>query len=149
MPLTCNAVGDVLALIQLAIEIAKFLAEYRNAPAECRALLQDLRSMERLLAIALPTIRDIKDAALKEAVMEHRASSRSVFRMPSTLVAEFRSASDDVPVNRGRNWRTTVSKFVTNQSERIMWAMKRNANAEACRVAIAQSFEPLVLALLL
>ena len=149
MPLTCNAVGDVLALIQLAIEVAKFLAEYRNAPAECRALLQDLRSMERLLAIALPTIRDIKDAALKEAVMERLRIVSQRVQDALNLVAEFRSASDDVPVNRGRNWRTTVSKFVTNQSERIMWAMKRNANAEACRVAIAQSFEPLVLALLL
>jgi len=149
MSLTCKAVGDVLALIQLAIEIAKFVAEYRSAPAECRALLQDLRSMERLLAIALPTIRDIKDAARKDAVLERlRIVSQNV-QDALDLAAEFRSASDQVPAGRGRNWGTTIFRCVTKQSERVMWEMKRNANAEACRVAIAQSFEPLVLALLL
>ena len=149
MPLTCNAVDDVLAPIQLAIEIAKFVAEYRNAPAECRALLQDLRSMERLLAIALPTIRNIKDAALKEAVMERMHIVSQRVQDALNVVAEFRSASAEVPAGRGRNWRTTIIRCITAQSERIMWALKRNGNAEACRVAIAQSFEPLVLALLL
>ena len=38
MPLTCNAFGDVLALMELAIVIAKVLNDCRAAPAECRAL---------------------------------------------------------------------------------------------------------------
>jgi len=149
MPITCNAVGDVLALIQLAIEIAKFVADYRNAPEECQALLQDLRSMERLLAIAQPTIRSITDLALKEAVMERLRITSERIQDALDHVAVFPSSLDSAPVDRRRSWRTTFVKCVTKQSERIMWALKRGGNVEACRIAIAQSFEPLNLALLL
>jgi len=149
MPLTCNAVGDVIAVIQLAIHIAEFLADYRDAPSECRALLQDLRSMEHLLASAQPTIHGIKDTALKDVVMERlRIVSRRV-QDALDLVAKFRSAIDSSPADPNRKWRTAIVKFATKQSERVVWALKRSRNAEACRVAINQSMEPLTLALLL
>jgi len=149
MPLTCNAVGDVLALIQLAIDIARFVADYRHAPSECRALLQDLRSMERLLALAQPTILAIKDAALKEATAERLRIVSQRVQDALNLVVKFRSAFDNAPVDPRSKWRATIVKWVTKQSEKVAWALKRNGDAEACRVAIAQSFEPLTLALLL
>ena len=102
--------------------------------------------MELLLAIAQPEIRDIKDLTLKEAVMKRL---RTVSERALGHVAEFSSPLDSVPADRRRNWRMTFVKSVTKPYERIMCALKRSSNAEACRVAIAQSYEPLVLALLL
>jgi len=149
MPLSCNAVGDILALIKLAIDIATFVADFLDAPCECRALLQDLRSIERLLALAQPIIRAIEQEALQELVMDRLRIVSQRVQDGLELVAKFRSALDTSPIEPRSKWRATVVRWTTKTAERVVWALKRNMNAEACRVAIAQSFEPLVFALLL
>jgi len=149
MPLTCNAVGDVLALIQLAIDVSKFLSDCRGAPAECRALCDELRSLERLLVLSKPTILALQDESLRELVAERLRMVSTHIDEGLRLVIKFSSAFDvSMPADPAQSWRTTMLHWVTKASQSVQWRLRRSADATACRMAIAHSFQPLTFAVL-
>jgi len=149
MPLTCNSVGDVLALIKLAIDIAKFLNDCRGAPAECRALYDELHSLERLLTLSKPTILRLKDEGLCGLVAGRLQMLSARIEEGLQLVVKFHSALDVSATSRPpRSRRTTVVRWVTKAFQSVEWTLKKSADAKACRVTIAQSFEPLIFSLL-
>jgi len=149
MTLTCNAVGDVLALIHLAIDIAKFLNDCHGAPAECRALCNELRSLERLLALSKPTILALRNEYLRELVKERLQIVSTRIEEGLQFIINFDSAFDvSVAADSAQCWRTTMLRWATKTSQSIKWRLRQSADAAACRVAIAQSVEPLIFSLL-
>jgi len=149
MMLSCNAVGDLLALIKLAIDIAKFLNDCRGAPAECCALCNELRALERMLTISKPTILALQDACLREIVAERMQMVSAHIEEALQLVTQFGSAFD-VPVTTSpiQNRCTTLLRWATKAFQSVEWELRRYADVKACRVAISQSLEPLTFALL-
>ena len=146
MTLTCNAVGDVLALIKLAIEIAEFLNDCRGAPAECRMFSNEPRSLERLLALSKPTIIALRDESLREVVAERLQMVSARIEEGLQLIVKFRSTFD--ATRPTQSWRTTLLRWSTKAFQSVEWTLRRSADAKACRVIIAQSFKPLIFLLL-
>ncbi|KAH7103270.1 hypothetical protein BKA62DRAFT_697920 [Auriculariales sp. MPI-PUGE-AT-0066] len=146
-PITCNAVGDIIALVQLAITIVEFIGECKGAPQDCLELCQELRSLERLLAVAQSIIAEIRNEKHREIVTERlRIVGRHVAE-GLDLVAEFDTA---FTASDSRNGRKSRFAFLCKKTgQRVMWKLKRKVNAEACRVIIARCLEPLMVALLL
>jgi len=148
MSLSCNAVGDIIALVQLGIKIAEVLSESRNAPAACRALCNDLRSLERLIAISRPTIDGLKDHTLQQLVSE-RLDDVSHQRLDGLkLICNFDTAFDVSAHYTEPHWRQTLRYWVKMSKQSITWTLNHNASARDARVSIAQSFTSLIFAVL-
>ena len=50
IPLTCNAVGDILALATLVLDLARALSESSGSPSEYRAFTAELNSLNIVLS---------------------------------------------------------------------------------------------------
>ncbi|KAH7103275.1 hypothetical protein BKA62DRAFT_697928 [Auriculariales sp. MPI-PUGE-AT-0066] len=145
--ITCSAVGDIVALVQLAIKIVEFIGECKDAPQDCLALCQELRSLERLLAVAKSTIAAIRSEEHREIVTERICVVGRHVAEGLDLVAEFNTAFTASDSHNG--WKSRLISWSNKTQQLVMWKLKRKANAEAFRVTIARCFEPLIFALLL
>jgi len=148
MPITCNAVGDIIALVQLGIKIADVLNESRNAPADCRALCNDLRSLERLVTQSQPTIDGLQDHKLRELVRERLENVSRQIMDGLKLICNFNTAFDASINLAEHHWRQVVKYWARKSKQSINWALKHNASARDARATIAQSFTSLIFALL-
>jgi len=148
MPISCNAVGDIIALVQLGIKVAEVLSESRKAPADCRALCNDLRSLERLIALSHRTIDELQDLTLQEVVIERLNDVSQQILDALKLICNFDAAFDVSAINTEREWHQILQHWGKRTKQSIDWALKHNASARDARVAISQSFTSLIFALL-
>jgi len=148
MPISCNAVGDIIALVQLGIKIAEVLSESRKAPADCRALCDDLRSLERLIALSRPTIDELRDHKLRELVSERLNDVSHQILGGLKVICNFDAAFDVSADHMERDWRQIIYYWGKVSKQSIIWAVKGNASARDARVKIAQSFTSLIFAVL-
>jgi len=148
MPISCNAVGDIIALVQLGIKVAEVLSESRKAPTNCRALCNDLRSLERLIALSRRTIDELQDLTLRETVIERLNDVSRQILDGLKLICNFDAAFDVSADHTERDWRQTLRHWGGVSKQSIAWALKHNASARDARAAIAQSYTSLIFALL-
>jgi len=105
--------GDVLALVRLAINRTTCSAVHRETPSECRVLLQDLLSMERILTGTNSMMCEIECSPPENPAMEQlRAALRRV-QNDLDLVAKFPSGSNQL-VAREHVHEARVAKVSTN-----------------------------------
>jgi len=149
MPISCNAVGDIIALVQLAIKVAQTLNDARKAPAECRALCNDLRALERLIALSRPAIDGLDSYQLREPVDERLYEVCAAIMAGLELIVDMDTAFDGAGSKSGLDRRQCFNRWMRKARQSTTWALKGNANAREARVAIAQSFTTLTYALLM
>ena len=71
IPITCNAVGDILALAALVLDAIRALNDARGSAAEHRRFKSDLKGLHTILEAAARVAKDTVDDALrKELVRE-------------------------------------------------------------------------------
>ena len=148
MPVSCSSVGDIIALVQLGIKIVDVLNESRKAPADCRALCNDLRSLERLIALSQPAIDGLQDHTLRELVNEHLESVSRHILDGLRLVCNFDTAFDTSTDHARRHLRQSLRHWATKSKQSIIWALRHNPSARDARATIAQGFTSLIFALL-
>jgi len=150
MPITCNAVGDLLALVELAIKVANTLNEARKAPAECRALLSELQALQSLVELSRPMIEVSTDETLRRFVDQRLCAVTQRILDGLALVVDLDIAQD--PTRASTDVRETltgkIKRWARVSKECLQHALKKNASARECREAIAQSFTSLIYALL-
>ncbi|VDC01543.1 unnamed protein product [Peniophora sp. CBMAI 1063] len=113
IPITCNAVGDILALVTLFLDIARALDEARGSPAKWRALNSELKSLHIVLASVARVAEHTTDTLLRdEIVREVNRCSDDVHRALER-VAEFstlgRDESPDDVCSIKTSWPMTCS----------------------------------------
>ncbi|KAI0029116.1 hypothetical protein K488DRAFT_89074, partial [Vararia minispora EC-137] len=67
LPITCNAVGDIIAILTIISNIVQSLNESRGAPAEYRDFIHELESMQ----IVLPQISNIAESSSDATVRDY------------------------------------------------------------------------------
>jgi len=93
-PITCNAIGDILAVASLILSIAKALDESRGAPAEYRAFVAELHSLGHLLNSIYRVTDGCADAELRRQIVKEVASTATDIHSALDKVAVFNSLSD-------------------------------------------------------
>ena len=150
MPITCNAVGDLLALVELAIKIANTLNEARKAPAECRVLLSELQALQSLVELSRPMVEVLTDETLRRLVDQRLYAVTQRIHDGLALVVDL-DIAQDTPHARSSTQQTLarkIKRWSRLSTESLRYALKKNADAHECREAISQSFTSLIYALL-
>jgi len=148
MPISCNAVGDIIALVQLAIYVAQTLSDTRKAPAECRALCNELRALERLIALSRPAIDGLDSDQLRGLVDERLYEVCAAIMAGLELIVDMDTAFDGAGRNESLDRRQRFSRWIRKARQNTTWALKEKASAREARAAIAQCFTTLNYALL-
>ncbi|VDB87231.1 unnamed protein product [Peniophora sp. CBMAI 1063] len=88
IPITCNAVGDILALATLVLDITHALNESRGSPAKYRALNSELKSLHIVLASVAAEVdrcgsevRSARERIARFSDLGRDASSEDVIRI--------------------------------------------------------------------
>ena len=109
-PITCNAVGDILALAGLALDMAKALNEIHGSPASYRALRSELESLHIVLASVHRAAELTNDTLLREQIVSQIKRYEYSIRSALERIAKFSAlgragaADDSVPVKVKRQW---------------------------------------------
>jgi len=120
MPISCNAVGDIIALVQLGIKITEVLNESRKAPADCRALCNDLRSLEQLIAHSRPTIDGLRDYMLLQLVNERLNDVSRQILDGLKLIYNFDTAFSVSSAYKGQHWRQNLHHWAIKSKQSII-----------------------------
>ena len=141
-PISCNAVGDIIALVQLACQIVTALNESRGAQAECRELFAQLTSIAHVLEVSRHTIDSLRIDALRKIVDEQLASTSRYIQDGLGKVARF---SDLLP--QATTGRPTLGDRAMTTWSCLKWEFLGKADVKACRDDFARAFQPLTFAL--
>ena len=68
-PITCNAVGDILALSTLVLDALRALNDARGSAAEHRRFKSELKGLHTILETAARVAKDSSDNALREEII--------------------------------------------------------------------------------
>lgn len=69
IPITCNAVGDIIALASLVLDIARALNDTRGAASEYRSFSDELNGFHTMLTTAARVAKDTDDDALRDEIV--------------------------------------------------------------------------------
>ena len=69
MPITCNAVGDIIALATLVLDAIRALNDARGSAAEHRKFKSELKGLHTILEAAARVAKDSVDNALREELI--------------------------------------------------------------------------------
>ena len=142
VPITCNAVGDIIALVQLACQIVTALNESRGARASCRELLAQLTSIANLLRVSQTAIDSLRDESLRKIVDAQLAMTTQCIEEALNKIAQFPQLLPQPTTSRytlGDRARTAWSS--------VKWELLGKADANACLDRVGLAFEPLTFAL--
>lgn len=110
IPITCNAVGDILALATLVLDFTRALDESRGSPAKYRALNSELKSLHIVLASVSRVAELTADPLLRDEIVDKVARCGSDVRRALEKVAKFSAlgrdatADDVLRVRVKRQW---------------------------------------------
>ncbi|KZV62439.1 ankyrin [Peniophora sp. CONT] len=110
IPITCNAVGDILALATLILDLAHALDESRGSPAKYRAFISELNSLHIVLASVARVAELTTDALLRDEIVREVDRCGNDVRNALERVAKFSalgneaSADDVLRVRMKRQW---------------------------------------------
>ncbi|VDB87206.1 unnamed protein product [Peniophora sp. CBMAI 1063] len=131
IPITCNAVGDILALATLFLDIARALDESRGSPAKWRVLNSELKSLHIVLASVARVAEHTTDTLLREQIVREVNRCSDDVRRALERVAEFsmlghNESPDDV-----------CSIRIKRQWYKLKWRFGYHGNAESIRAELA------------
>ena len=69
MLITCNAVGDILALATLVLDVIRALNDAKGSASEYRVFVDELNGLRTILAAAARVAQDNVDGALREQLI--------------------------------------------------------------------------------
>lgn len=120
--LTCNAVGDIIAIAGIIHDVGKALNESRGSPAKYRALNSELKSLHIVLASVARVADLTSDVLLRDQIVCEVDRCGSDVRRALERVAKFSAlgrdgSTDDVlRVRIKRQWYKLEWRFVNHSS---------------------------------
>ena len=69
IPITCNAVGDILALAELLVDVVRALNDSRGSAQEYRTFTRELYGFRTMLTTAARVAEDSADRALRDEII--------------------------------------------------------------------------------
>ena len=69
IPITCNAVGDILALAELLVDVVRALNDARGSALEYRTFTRELDGLRTMLTTAARVAEDSADRALRDEII--------------------------------------------------------------------------------
>ena len=113
-PITCNAVGDILALASLALDMAKALNEIHGSPASYRALRSELESLHIVLASVHRAAELTNDTLLREQIVHQVERYIGSIRIALLWCAE--GTDDSVRIKVNQQWYKIGLRFHDQRS---------------------------------
>ncbi|VDB92115.1 unnamed protein product [Peniophora sp. CBMAI 1063] len=131
IPITCNAVGDILALATLFLDIARALDESRGSPAKWRTLNSELKSLHIVLTSVARVAEHTADTLLRDEIVREVNRCSDDVRRALERVAEFsmlgrdESPDDVCSIKMKRQW------------YKLKWRFGYHGSAESIRAELA------------
>ncbi|KZV77240.1 hypothetical protein PENSPDRAFT_746994 [Peniophora sp. CONT] len=126
-PITCNAVGDIIAIATLVLDIAQALDESRGSPARYRAFVSELRSLHIVLASVSRTAESTTDIALRNEIVREVDHCGRVIRDVLERVARLSLLERDV------TGEDVIRVRLKRQLYKLEWRLRFHGSAEAIR----------------
>ena len=145
-PITSNAVGDIIALTQLAIQIARAVNETRGAAVEWRELHAQFTSIHRLLQLSQPTIASLEDVNHQSIVLEQLEIVSERVKEGLLYLARF---DTDFATAENLREQSELAARAKRAWGSVKWEFLRKTDVLGCRRKISGCFEPLTFALLM
>ncbi|KZV72421.1 hypothetical protein PENSPDRAFT_363417 [Peniophora sp. CONT] len=137
IPITCNAVGDIIAVATLVLDIARALDESRGSPAKYRAFTSELKSLHIVLASVARVAELTNDALLRDEIVREVDRCGNDVRRTLERVAKFSAlgrdaSSDDIlRIRMKRQW------------YKLEWRFGYHGSAESVRDDLAMATQRL------
>ena len=129
--ITCNAVGDIIALATLVLDIYNALKESRGSPAEYKALNAELKSLHIVLA-SIARVADLtSDTLLQDEILREVERCGNDIRRAIEKIAKFsalgrEAASDHV-----------LRVRLKRQLYKLEWRFRYRGNVQTVREELA------------
>ena len=120
-PVTCNAVGDILALAILVLDFAQALDETSGSSADYRALNSELKSLHIVLASVNRVAELTVDELLREQIFREVERCGGFIRDTLERIAKFSLMGRDVSTA------DTTRVRVKRQWYKIEWLIRKDS----------------------
>ncbi|VDB87230.1 unnamed protein product [Peniophora sp. CBMAI 1063] len=137
IPITCNAVGDILALATLFLDIARALDESRGSPAKWRALNSELKSLHIVLASVARVAENTTDTLLRGEIV------REVNRCGDDVRRALERAAEFSVLGRDESPDDVCSIRMKRQWYKLKWRFGYHGSAESIREELAAAIQRL------
>ena len=131
IPITCNAVGDILALATLVLDIIHALNDARGSPAEYRKFKSDPNAIHTMLTAAARIAKDTFDDVLRDEIVREVDECGQDIQQALARVAKFSTldgnggAASGLRVKLKRHW------------HKVEWCLLQRDETQAVRKELA------------
>ncbi|KZV61775.1 hypothetical protein PENSPDRAFT_274540 [Peniophora sp. CONT] len=118
IPITCNAVGDILALATLVVDVARALNDARGSSSEYRSFIHELNAVHAMLTSAARIAEDSIDGALRDQIIRTVDQCGGDIQRALARLAKFSTlgcdgvAGDGLRLKLKRNWYKVEWRFL-------------------------------------
>ncbi|KZV74386.1 hypothetical protein PENSPDRAFT_204182 [Peniophora sp. CONT] len=130
-PITCNAVGDIITLASLVLDITRALNEARGSASEYRVFIAELNTLHILLTSVARVAQDSIDGALRSEILAEIDRCGCHIRYALERIAKFSVLSHDAAASDGLR-----VKF-KRQLYKIEWRFARRSDIQAVRADLS------------
>ena len=138
IPITCNAVGDILALATLVLDVIRALNDAKGSASEYRVFFDELNGLHTILASAARVAKDSVDDALREQIIREVDQCGRNAQDSLARVVDF-SAIDTI----GDGLRALAART----RYKLQWRFFRRDQAQIVRRELATAIQRLTLLL--
>ena len=138
IPVTCNAVGDILALAALVLDIIRALNDAKGSASEYRVFVDELNGLHTILKSAARVAEDSADNALREQIIREVDQCGRNAQDALARVVDFSAMNVDGDGLRARATRTRY---------KLQWRFFRRDEAQTVRKELAMAIQRLTLQL--
>ncbi|KAH7102345.1 hypothetical protein BKA62DRAFT_700108 [Auriculariales sp. MPI-PUGE-AT-0066] len=146
-PLTCDAVGDAIALVKLAKDNVVFFSECRGSPAECQSLQSELALLESLLDTVIPAIEANAEEKLRNSVLQQMEVLYKLLLSGLNKIACIDLVESTAPTTSSK--RRTFIKWTNHVRKCVEWQIRHSADTKKRQAEISRALQPLMLSILL
>jgi hypothetical protein len=139
--ISCNAFGDIVAVVTLIYQIATALNDARGSSKDYRDLVQELRTLAHLLQNISDLVTGLLDPSLQSTVVSAVQQCCSVIGDAFEDTTTFSILGDE------RSSEHSLFHRVRRTVSKVDWRLRRQADAKACRLKLLQCRVHLLLAL--
>ncbi|KZW02876.1 hypothetical protein EXIGLDRAFT_829000 [Exidia glandulosa HHB12029] len=148
IPVTANAVGDIIALVQLGLGAVQRLSNARGAKAEYREIQSRLESLQSLLELCEASVNSISDPDHKSTVTAHIVHARTQLATALQLLPGYkRLATASGTLASPVSTLHSIRSRVRDASKSLSWELRQSANARACLGKLSESIQTIHLAI--
>ncbi|KAI0032226.1 hypothetical protein K488DRAFT_70778 [Vararia minispora EC-137] len=141
-PITCNAVGDIVAIAQLLLNAHAALSEARGSHKDFRDLSDELQYFSDVLSATAGVVRESEDEALRSNVLEQVQKGCDVINTMAQRIIKFTPLGESLSsdVDFGERLRRGLLK--------LEWRFSAaQSDAKECRLKLANCRGQILLAL--